>query len=44
MGDVMAIKDRIVNDEIIDMDENIKLRFNDAGYMLGSIIIEIWIK
>lgn len=30
-------------DEIIDIDENIKLRFNDAGHMLGSSIIEIWI-
>ena len=25
------------------MDENIKVRFNDAGHMLGSSIIEIWI-
>ena len=30
-------------DEIIDIDENIKARFNDAGHMLGSSIIEIWI-
>ena len=30
-------------DEIIDIDENIKARFNDAGHMLGSAIIEIWI-
>ena len=30
-------------DEIIDIDENIKVRFNDAGHMLGSAIIEIWI-
>lgn len=30
-------------DEIIDLDENIKIRFNDAGHMLGSSIIEIWI-
>lgn len=29
-------------DEIIDIDENIKVRFNDAGHMLGSAIIEIW--
>lgn len=29
-------------DEIIDIDENIKVRFNDAGHMLGSSIIEIW--
>ena len=31
-------------DEIIEIDENIKIRFNDAGHMLGSAIIEIWIK
>ena len=29
-------------DEIIDIDENIHVRFNDAGHMLGSAIIEIW--
>ncbi len=31
-------------DEIIDIDENIHVRFNDAGHMLGSAIIEIWVK
>ena len=30
-------------DEIIDIDDNIKVRFNDAGHMLGSAIIEVWI-
>ena len=30
-------------DTIIDIDENIKVRFNDAGHMLGSSIIEIWV-
>lgn len=30
-------------DEIIEIDENIKVRFNDAGHMLGSAIIEVWI-
>ncbi len=29
-------------DEIIEIDENIKVRFNDAGHMLGSSIIEVW--
>ena len=29
-------------DEIVEIDENIKVRFNDAGHMLGSSIIEIW--
>lgn len=30
-------------DEIIQIDENIEVRFNDAGHMLGSSIIEIWV-
>jgi metallo-beta-lactamase family protein len=29
-------------DEIVDIDDNISVRFNDAGHMLGSAIIEIW--
>lgn len=29
--------------EIIDVSENITVRFNDAGHMLGSAMIEIWI-
>ena len=31
-------------DEIIEIDQNIHVRFNDAGHMLGSSIIEVWIK
>ena len=31
-------------DEIIELDENISIRFNDAGHMLGSSIIEVWVK
>jgi len=30
-------------DEIIDIDDNIHVRFNDAGHMLGSAIIEVWV-
>ena len=30
-------------DEIIDIDEHIHVRFNDAGHMLGSSIIEVWV-
>ena len=30
-------------DDIIDIDDSISVRFNDAGHMLGSAIIEIWI-
>lgn len=31
-------------DELIQIDQNITVRFNDAGHMLGSSIIEIWVK
>ncbi len=29
-------------DEIVEIDDNISIRFNDAGHMLGSAIVEIW--
>ena len=29
--------------EIVEISSDIKLRFNDAGHMLGSSIVEIWI-
>ena len=31
-------------DQLIEIDDNIHVRYNDAGHMLGSAIIEIWIK
>ena len=31
-------------DQLIEIDDDIHVRFNDAGHMLGSAIIEIWIK
>ena len=31
-------------DELIEVAPNIHVRFNDAGHMLGSAIIEVWIK
>ena len=30
-------------DQIVDVAENIQVRFNNAGHMLGSAIIEIWV-
>ena len=33
---------RVKYDEVVEIDENIKVRFNDAGHMLGSAIIEVW--
>ena len=31
-------------DEIIEINEDITIRFSDAGHILGSAIVEIWIK
>ena len=39
----MEIFKGVEYDEIIDVAENIQVRFNDAGHMLGSAIIEIWV-
>ena len=30
--------------ELVQINENIMVRFNDAGHMLGSSIIEVWVK
>jgi len=35
--------DPVDYDEIIEIDDNLSVRFNDAGHMLGSAIIEIWV-
>lgn len=40
----LELLDPVLYDEIVEIDENIHVRFNDAGHMLGSSIIEIWIK
>lgn len=39
----LEILKRVQYDEIVDIDDNISVRFNDAGHMLGSAIIEIWV-
>jgi metallo-beta-lactamase family protein len=31
-------------DEVVEINESIAVRFNDAGHILGSSIIEIWVK
>ena len=31
-------------DQIIEIDDDVHVRFNDAGHMLGSATIEVWIK
>ena len=42
--DTMEIFKSVNYDEIIEIEPNIYVRFNDAGHMLGSAIIEIWVK
>ncbi len=39
----LEIFEPVKYDEIIDITENIHVRFNDAGHMLGSSIIELWV-
>lgn len=34
----------IAYDEVFNIGENIRVKFNDAGHILGSAIIEIWVK
>lgn len=41
--DSLELFQPVAYDTIIEIDENIKVRFNDAGHMLGSSIIEIWV-
>ncbi len=42
--DTMEIFKPVNYDEIVEIDPNIYVRFNDAGHMLGSAIIEVWVK
>ena len=42
--DTMEIFKPVNYDEIIEINPNIYVRFNDAGHMLGSAIIEVWVK
>ena len=40
----LEIFEPVKYDEIIEIAEDINVRFNDAGHMLGSSILEIWVK
>ena len=42
--DSLELFEKVRYDEILQIDQNIKVRFKDAGHMLGSAIIEVWIK
>ncbi len=41
--DSLSLFEKVQYNEIIQIDKNIKVRFTDAGHMLGSSIIEIWV-
>ena len=40
----LEIFEMVKYDEIIDITQEINVRFNDAGHMLGSSIIELWVE
>lgn len=40
--DCLELFNPVDYDEIIEIDDDISVRFNDAGHMLGSAIIEVW--
>jgi len=42
--DCLEIFKPVSYDQIVELDENISVRYNDAGHMLGSSIIEVWVK
>jgi len=42
-NDCIKLFSSVKYDEIVKPDENIKLRFNDAGHILGSSIVELWV-
>jgi len=35
---------KVSYDEVIKINDEIRVRFRDAGHILGSAIIEMWIK
>ena len=42
--DALALVSPILYDQLIDLNENVRIAFNDAGHILGSAITEIWVK
>ena len=40
----LELFEQVNYDQLIEIDDDIHVRFNDAGHMLGSAIIEIWIR
>ena len=41
--DSLVLFEKVDYDEILQLTPDIKIRFNDAGHMLGSAVIEVWV-
>ena len=41
--DSLVLFEKVAYDEVIQLTPDIKIRYNDAGHMLGSAVIEVWI-
>lgn len=41
--DSLSLLEKVQYNEIVQIDKNIKVRFTDAGHMLGSALIEVWV-
>lgn len=42
--DCMKLFKSVSYGEVIELNDNIKVRFNDAGHLLGSSILEVWVR
>ncbi|AEY66271.1 MBL fold metallo-hydrolase [Clostridium sp. BNL1100] len=42
--DCLSLFKGVAYDEVISVSDNVRVRFNDAGHILGSAILEIWIR
>ena len=43
-ADSLAYFQGVVYNKIIDLGNGIRVRFQDAGHILGSSIVELWVK
>ena len=41
--DSLVLFEKIAYGEVVQIAQDIKVRFNDAGHMLGSAVIEVWV-
>ncbi len=42
--DCLSLFNGVAYDEVISVSNDVRVRFNDAGHILGSAILEIWIR